>query len=89
MDNVPPDLSTGRPIRDKHDVQTQNLFRRMVTKAEPRGMVVNKGKTKVLCVSDAQTCSEAAHFFDSDGNRLASGGSMKILGFHVDSRPSM
>ena len=55
MDNTTTTMQTGRPGRDKHDTQTQNLFRRVVAKAEARGMVVNKKKTKVVCVSDAQT----------------------------------
>ena len=28
------------------------MFRRIVRRVESRGMVVNKGKTKILCVSD-------------------------------------
>ena len=74
--------------RDKHDVLTQNMFRRIVEKATSWGMVVNSGKTKLLCVSDSQTYRAGAHIFDRDGNKLSSGKSIKILGFHMDSRPS-
>ena len=52
-------------------------------------MVVNKGKTKILCISDAQTYKARANLLDADGNRLESGGHMKVLGFHMDSRPSV
>ena len=78
----------SRPTKDKHDLKTQNLFRRVITKAESRGMKVNKGKTKVLCVSDANTYDAACHIFDSNGGKISSGSHMKILGFHMDNRPS-
>ena len=89
MDSVPPCLEGACPVRDKHNVQTQNLFRRVVARAESRGMVVNKKKMKILCVSDAQTYSAASHFYDANGTKLQTGKSMKILGFHVDSSPSV
>ena len=72
-------LRDGRQKKDKHDVQTQNLFRRVVAKAESRGMVVNNKKTKVLCVSDVQTYKATAHLFDADGNRIESGAHLKVL----------
>ena len=56
---------------------------------ESRGMVVNKGKTKIICISDAQSYKAKAYLVDSDGQRLDSGGLMKVLGFHLDSRPSV
>lgn len=71
-------------VKLKYDLQTQNLFRR----ATARGMVVNSAETKVLCISDAQSYSAAAKFEDGDGNSIESGGHLKILGFHMDSRPS-
>ena len=67
---------------------SQNLFRRVVLKAESRGMVVNRSKTKILCVSDAQTYKARVHIYDSEGNKLESGSHLKVLGFHMDSRPS-
>ena len=45
----------GKPVKIRQDLQSQNVFRRVVAKAESRGMVVNKRKTKILCISDAQT----------------------------------
>ena len=89
MDNVDLERDGAGKCRNKHDVQTQNFFRRVVAKAKSRGMVVNKNKTKILCISDAQTYKAASHLFDSDGNKMESGGSMKVLGFHLDSRPSV
>ena len=51
-------------------------------------MVVNKAKTKILYVSDAQTYKAHASLVDSDGNVLQSGETLKVLGFHMDSRPT-
>ena len=79
----------GRPGKDKHDLPSQNLFRKIVCKAEARGMVVNKAKTKVLCVSDSQTYKAHAHICDADGAKIVSGSHLKVLGFHMDSRPSV
>ena len=54
-------------------------------------MVVNKKKTQILCFSDALTYKAAAYFEDGDGDRVASrtDGKMKVLGFHLDGRPSV
>ena len=41
---------SGR-IKCKHDILTQNIFRHVTSKAESRGMVVNKEKTKIVCMS--------------------------------------
>ena len=65
------------------------MYRRIVSRAESRGMVVNKGKTKILCVSDSLNYKASCYLLDADGNALHSGASMKVLGFHLDSRPSV
>ena len=67
---------------------TQNMFRRVVLRATSRGMVVNSAKTKLLCISGAQTYRAGAYFFDRDGNKQETGSSLKVLGFHMDHRPS-
>ena len=84
MDSASPD----GPAKLKHDLLSQNVFRRVVRKAESRGMVVNKGKTKMLCISDAQSYKARSYLLDGDGSEIKSSESMKILGFHLDSRPS-
>ena len=78
----------GRPVKEKHDMQTQNVFRRVVARAEERGMVVNHKKTQLLCVSDALSYKAAAFIEDRDGLKLSSGGRLKVLGFHFDTRPT-
>ena len=86
------DIPDGPPHRDKHALQTQNLYRTVVRAAVNKGMAVNGSKTKILLVSDALSYVPRAHFYDSSGERLqnlASEDEMKCLGFHVSSRPSM
>ena len=78
----------GNRLLVKHDLLTQNMFRRVVGRASQRGMVVNSKKTKVLCMSDAMSYVARSFFLDADGERIESGNSMKILGFHFDTRPS-
>ena len=90
MDSGVVSLAAGsKPVRDKHDLIGQNMFRRVVSKAESRGMLVNNKKTKILCVSDALNYLPQAHIIDSDGNRLESSDKMKILGFHMNSKPTV
>ena len=60
-----------------------------MARADSRGMKINNKKTKVLCISDANTFSVRSHLYDSDSLCLDSGHSMKILGFHsMSSRPT-
>ena len=75
----------GGREKKKHDIQTRNVFRRVVRRAESRGMVVNKGKTHILCVSDALNYKAAVFIEDSDGNWVESGEKLKVLGFLLDS----
>ena len=51
-------------------------------------MVVNKSKTKILCISNAQAYSAFLYLQDSDGNTIRSGKGLKVLGFDLDGRPS-
>ena len=76
-------------IKSKHDLRTQNIFRRVVAKAESRGMKVNKNKTQILCVSDALNYVASSYLVDADGTKIESGSKLKILGFHLDSRPTV
>ena len=79
----------ARVVKVKHDIASQNVFRRIVSRAESREMVVNKGKTKILCISDVMSYRATTYLQDADGNRLESGKTrLKILGFYMDSRPS-
>ena len=77
-----------KPVKTKHDMQSQNIFRRIVRKAESRGMVVNNAKTKVLCVSDSLNYTARSYITDDNGNDILSTGNLKVLGFHLDSKPT-
>ena len=74
-------------IRQKNAVACQNLFRRIVSKAEHRGMKVNASKTSMLWVSGATSYTASAHIIDSGGNKIESGTDLKVLGFNLSSRP--
>ena len=80
---------TGKQEREKHDLLTQNIFRRVVRKARGRGMVVNSKKTSLLCMSDANTYSASAYILDGDGERLPSASKIKVFGFHLDRGPTV
>ena len=80
MDSADVLTVAGKLHKNKHDVQSQNVFRRVVRRAEARGMVVNRGKTKILCISDAQTYKARARIIYSEGQVLTSRESLKVLG---------
>ena len=52
-------------------------------------MKVNSAKTAMLCLSDATSYSASAHIYSSDGNEIRSGDTLKVLGFHFSSRPTV
>ena len=62
----------GQTVQKKHDIITQNMFRRIVRKAESRGMVVNNKKTKILCMSDAMSYEARAYILDAGSKKLES-----------------
>ena len=89
MDSASPSsCCASQTCKTKVDLQSQNVFRRVVRKAESRGMKGNNSKTKILCVSESQAYKAHAALADADGIQVRSGETMKILGFHMDSRPS-
>ena len=72
-------------IRTKHATLTEDSFRWITRRATRRGMKVNTQKTAILCMSGATSYKAAAFLEDVDGNRVASGNTMKVLGFHLSS----
>ena len=54
-------------------------------------MVVNSGKTNMLCISDALSFRAEGHIYGADGARVGSDGTerIKILGFHFGKRPTV
>ena len=60
----------GVKYRIKHAIQSQNVFRHVVRRAEDIGMVVNSRKTSMLCVSGALDYKADAYLLDADQNRI-------------------
>ena len=53
MEHAERSTEGGINVRTKHGLACQNTFRRIIRRAEDRGMKVNSGKTAMVCVSDA------------------------------------
>ena len=80
----------GVEVRKKRDIQTQNIFRRTVSRAENQGMKVNIQKTAMLTISDSNSFTPEAYIEDEKGERITGNSeSIKIVGFHFDSRPNV
>ena len=77
-----------RPVKDKHAVASQNMFRRVVNNAEEIGMKVNSSKTKQICISDSLSFKASAHIYTTEGERIGTEEHMKVLGFTFGSRPN-
>ena len=65
------------------------IYRHITRRATSRGMVVNTKKTGMLVISGAQSYKPEAHIFDSDGTRIDSGDSLKMLGFHFSGQSNV
>ena len=79
----------GQPYRVKHAIQSQNVFRHIVRRAENIGMVVNSQKTTLVCVSDSLSYKSEAFILDSDGKRIDCQDGFKALGVHFLSTPTL
>ena len=76
-------------MKNKHAVATQNVFRHIVRCAERKGMKVNASKTNMICISDSLNHTTMAHIYDRDGGKIESGQSMKVLGWHFSTKPTV
>ena len=86
FDSVPND---GYFFRLKHAIRTQNIFRRIVHQAQAVGMKVHPGKTLSMCISELKSYNPGAFFFDSEGGKVETVNTMKILGITFSSDPDM
>jgi hypothetical protein len=78
------------PVHRKHDLQSQNVFRRTVARAEHKGMKVNIAKTQMLLVSSATSYEPRVFIETSDGTVVESTRErIRILGFYLDGTPTM
>ena len=50
--------------------------------------MINNGKMCLLCIFDANTYRASGYIIDSDGGKLRCAASMKVLGYHLDGRPT-
>jgi hypothetical protein len=79
----------GKPIHEKRDFQTENVFNMVVQRAEEKGMKVNVNKTQMILISDAISFTPHAFIQPSNGGRVeASGGELKLLGYTFDDTPT-
>ena len=76
-------------MRTKHVLGCQDTFRRITRRAARRGMKVNSSKTAMLCISDTMSYEAKAFIEDEEGQSIATGDTMKVLGFHFSRRPTM
>ena len=76
------------PIRDKHAIACQNSFKRIIRRLEEKGMKVNSAKTAMTCISGAQSYEARAHILTAEGEAVTSSSGMKVLGYHLSSRPT-
>ena len=52
-------------------------------------MKVNGSKTAMVCVSGAQSYHARSHVYQASGEKVESGPSIKVLGFHFSSSPTV
>ena len=87
--NCPIITVNGRQTKKRRAPGVQNGFNCIVTSALDKGMVVNAGKTGLLCISDSLNYLPEVFIDCSDGVRIYSGTSMKVLGFEFSNRPTV
>ena len=83
-------VDTIEGCKHKHAIDAQNTFRRTIRNTELFGMMVNTGKTNLLCVSDSLSYKACAHLYSVEGAKLSTENSteLKLLGFRFGSRPT-
>lgn len=75
-----------------HSPLTEKIFEKIEIRAKDIGMVVNKNKTQLLCISAACYSDASTYirpFSDNATSEISSGPSLKILGFWFDRRPTV
>ena len=75
--------------RVKHAIQSQNIFRHLIRRAERIGMKVNTGKISMMCMSDVSAYEADAYLLDSNDTRIGCQSEMKILGMRFSNKPTM
>ena len=70
-------------------VKSEHHFCTVESNARDRGMIINNGKTKMLCISAARSYQSEPYLVSSDGTRIDCVQAAKILGFHFDTNPNV
>ena len=86
---MPMQLVAGKMIKKRRALPTQNAFRSINKNAGKKGMMVNSLKTQMLVVSDALNYTPFAFIEDRNGQEIASGDELKVLGFTFGPRPTV
>ena len=76
-------------VRYIHAVQAQSLFDTVRAGADSKGMKLNPKKPVPLCISAAKSYKPKSCIRLGEDDLILSGKTMKLLGFHFDSRPSV
>jgi hypothetical protein len=88
--NFSDSLIDGEQYRLKHDVATENVFRRTIDRATAQGMKVNINKTAMITVSDSISFKPEAFIEDDKGQVIrGNSDSVKIVGFHFGRKPTV
>ena len=73
----------GELFKSVNPTGTQDLFGHIVRAATEKGMVVNKKKTNIICISAATSFRAGAHL-DVGEEEIKSTEKLKVLGFFFD-----
>jgi hypothetical protein len=88
VNHFTPQPGRDRERRIKHDIATENIFRRTIHRATAQGMKVNIDKTGMLVVHDSMSYAPEAYIVDSEGSEIHStSDQLRIVGFNFDHRP--
>ena len=70
-------------------MKTQSHFNTVEYNAAQRGMIINNNKTKLMCISAARSYAPSSYIVMSNGDKIETVSSMKSLGFHFDTSPTV
>ena len=81
--------SNGRPIAIARAPKSQAFYRTVSRNASLRGMKLNAGKTRLLCISPPLSYVPDPFIDDSKDDRITAVKELKILGFHFNTEPNV
>ena len=82
-------ISETKQKRVIHAKKCEEFFDTVKTNAQRIGMTVNDKKTQLLCMSAARDSTVSSYIRLGNGNKIESQSSLKILGFHFSSAPTI